>query len=370
MGRAAGAGRVIGVLSGRRRRAHLEPLADLILALDRGAVARLTRAGFAARAAANRRDALVPMGYRDGARLRTYRCRAASRTTSRRRSSATCSSRRAPSRWCPRDGAEPAPRTSDPGRRPIRPRADALRRFAAEVSGRQDLDGLFDDVIDESFTLFGVDEAGLWTYDDSPTPLTLAAQRGLTREVLEIIATLPRDAPTAGMDGDASARGPDHARRPRPDDPGRPGDLSTRPGSGRSASSRSSSAASRSGCSCSTTTATTPWTADETELARAFADHMATAIGNARLASSTRTLAARLRVISELAGRLNHLQDVPRSPRRSSAETRQLIDYDTIRVYRVDHETGWCEPIAFQGMFRRGDPPMTSHASGSGSARA
>jgi hypothetical protein len=78
-------------------------------------------------------------------------------------------------------------------------RNDALRRFAAEVSGRQDLDGLFRDVIDESFTLFGVDEAGLWMYDGSPTPLTLAAQRGLSREVLEIIATLPRDAPTAGM---------------------------------------------------------------------------------------------------------------------------------------------------------------------------
>jgi len=38
-------------------------------------------------------------------------------------------------------------------------RADALRRFAAEVSGRQDLAGLFEDVIDASFTLFGVDAA-------------------------------------------------------------------------------------------------------------------------------------------------------------------------------------------------------------------
>ena len=47
-------------------------------------------------------------------------------------------------------------------------RADALRRIAAEVSGRYDLDGLFRDVIDESFALFGVDQAGLWIYDDSP----------------------------------------------------------------------------------------------------------------------------------------------------------------------------------------------------------
>ncbi|HEY8819281.1 MAG TPA: GAF domain-containing protein, partial [Candidatus Limnocylindrales bacterium] len=79
-------------------------------------------------------------------------------------------------------------------------RADALRRIAAKVSGRLDLDGLFRDVIDESFALFGVDQAGLWTYDDSPTPLRLVAQRGLSPEILDIIETLPRDARTSGLD--------------------------------------------------------------------------------------------------------------------------------------------------------------------------
>jgi diguanylate cyclase (GGDEF)-like protein len=91
------------------------------------------------------------------------------------------------------------------------------------------------------------------------------------------------------------------------------------------------------------------WTDDETELVRAFADHLATAISNARLANATRTLAARLRVISELAARLSHLHDVPGIAHAIVAETRQLIDYDTIRVYRVDEDTGWCEPIASQG---------------------
>jgi hypothetical protein len=33
------------------------------------------------------------------------------------------------------------------------------------------------------------------------------------------------------------------------------------------------------------------------------------------------------------------------------AEAKRLIDHDTIRVYRVDHDTGWCEPIAFEGSF-------------------
>ena len=227
-------------------------------------------------------------------------------------------------------------------------RADALRRFAAEVSGRHDLEGLFRDVIDESFTLFGVDEAGLWMYDGSPTPLQLASQRGLSNEVLEIIADLPRDAPTAGM---AAIR--EHEVQIMR------GDLNqTVP----AVQAIYRSAGIRTICYVPIVFRDEPlgllvlyhhsdygWTSDETDLARAFADHLATAISNARLANSTRTLAARLRVISELAGRLNHLQDVAGIAQAIVAETRQLTDYDTIRVYRVDHDAGYCEPIAFQG---------------------
>ena len=50
---------------------------------------------------------------------------------------------------------------------------------------------------------------------------------------------------------------------------------------------------------------------------------MATAIGNARLADSIRTLAARLRAISELAGRLNRLQDVDGIAQAIVAEARR-----------------------------------------------
>jgi diguanylate cyclase (GGDEF)-like protein len=227
-------------------------------------------------------------------------------------------------------------------------RADALRRFAAEVSGRQDLAGLFEDVIDESFTLFGVDAAGLWTYDGSPTPLHLAAQRGLAHDVLEIVASLPRDAPTAGMEAmrerEVRVMG---------------GELD---GTIPEVRSRYVAAGIRTICYVPIVFGDEAlgllvlyhnshynWTADETELARAFADHMATAISNARLADSTRTLAERLRAISELAGRLNRLQDAHGVARAIVAEARRLIDYDTIRVYVVDHETGMCEPIAFHG---------------------
>jgi diguanylate cyclase (GGDEF)-like protein len=232
-------------------------------------------------------------------------------------------------------------------------RADALRRFAAEVSARTDLDGLFRDVIDESFTLFGVDEAALWMYDGSLMPLKLAAQRGLSPDVLKLIETLPRDAPTAGME----AMRLNQVRVMR-------GDLSqTLPAVRRIYEG----AGIRTVCFIPVVFQGEPlglltlyhhmdyaWTSDETELGRAFADHMATAISNARLASSTRRLAARLQVISQLARRLSHLQDVAGIAGTIVAETRQLIDYDTIRVYHVDRETGWCEPIAYQGAFAAG----------------
>ena len=55
---------------------------------------------------------------------------------------------------------------------------------------------------------------------------------------------------------------------------------------------------------------------------------------------SGRTLASRLTSIAELAGRLGHLQDLDGIAWAIVGEARRLIDHDTIRVYRVDHERG------------------------------
>ena len=200
-----------------------------------------------------------------------------------------------------------------PDRPVLLDRSAALLRIAAVVSGQHDLDRLFEDVIDESFSLFGVDQAGLWTYRDQPLPLTLAAQRGLSSEILALVATLTRDASTAGMtaireqrvqvmDGDLSSTLP--ALR----------DIYQRSGI-------------KTICFVPVVFGGEPlgllvlyhhqpyaWTQGEMDLVRAFADHMATAIGNARLAESTRTLADRLRSISDLAIRLNRIHDVVGDP--------------------------------------------------------
>ena len=94
-----------------------------------------------------------------------------------------------------------------------------------------------------------------------------------------------------------------------------------------------------------------PWTRAERGLARAFGDHMATAIGTAKLVDSRRGLADRLSSIAELAGRLNGLHDRAAIAAAIVEEAKRLISHDTIRVYHVDHETGMCEPIAFEGTF-------------------
>jgi diguanylate cyclase (GGDEF)-like protein len=230
-------------------------------------------------------------------------------------------------------------------------RAEALSRIAAEVSGRRDLTALFHDIIDEAFKLFGVDRAGLWTYDaNAEQPLSLAAQRGLPPVILDAVTSLPKDAPTAGM---AALR----TRRVR---------VLDRAFRQTTPALRDVYRAIGVGSICFVPLVfgdeilgllvlyhreTYPWTPAERALARAFGDHMATAIGSARLAESRRTLADRLSSIAELAGRLSGLVDQEAIAWAIVAEAKRLIEHDTIRVYRIDHEASTCEPIAFEGTF-------------------
>ena len=264
------------------------------------------------------------------------------RARARRRADAAGPERGTPSTGTgPRSGLP----TTDPASR-----ADALRRIVAEVSSRQDLGRLFEEVIDAAFDLFGADRAGLWTYEDGPTPLRLAAQRGLSAEMLEVVGGLSRDASTVGMvalrqrrvrvlAGDLRGTVPELRRMYRAD-------------------------GMRTMCYVPIVfrdevlgllvlyhRTEYAWSADETDLARAFGDHIAVAMQNVRLAQATHALTDRLRAISELAVRLNRIQDIESIGEAIVSEAGPLIDHDTIRVYRVDHEAGTCEPIAFQGTF-------------------
>ncbi|MEX1172516.1 MAG: EAL domain-containing protein [Chloroflexota bacterium] len=245
-----------------------------------------------------------------------------------------------------------APHDRDPTR------VEALGRIAARVSGRRDVASLFDDIIDEAFALFGVDRAGLWHYDAArDAPLTLAAERGLSAEIVAAISTLPGDAGTAGMDALRRRRVRVLDRRMR----------RTVPALRRVYREIGV----RSICYVPLVYGDEPlgllvlyhrepyaWTPEERALARAFGDHMATAIGGARLADSRRTLADRLTSIGELSGRLSGLHSADAIAWAIVDAVERLTDNDTIRVYRVDHASGMCEPVAFRGTFLGYDDPQ------------
>ena len=230
-------------------------------------------------------------------------------------------------------------------------RAEALGRIAAEVSGRRDLTALFHDIIDEAFKLFGVDRAGLWTYDAAlEQPLELAAQRGLPPVIIDAVSSLPNDARTAGMDALRMRRVRVLDRAMRQTTP----------------ALRVVYRAIGIGSICFVPLVygdevlgllvlyhreAYAWTRSERALARAFGDQMATAIGSARLAESRRSLAERLSSVAELAARLSGLVDREAIAWAIVEEAKRLIEHDTIRVYHVDHATRMCEPIAFEGTF-------------------
>lgn len=228
---------------------------------------------------------------------------------------------------------------------------DTLRRLAAELSGTQDIAQLFNEVLDDSIRLFHADCVGIWLRNDGQEhPFELAAARNVPEEIVRYVRELPANAETGGVralatgtvlvfdSGDAGIS-PDLRERYR-----RNGIATV--------------------CFVPVVFRGDPqgiivlyhqrpydWTADEVSLARSFGDSIATALGNARLIESVNNLAARLRAVQDLAARLNGLQDVRGIGEAIVAEARSLIDFDTIRIYRVALDTGWCEPIAFQGIF-------------------
>ncbi len=231
-------------------------------------------------------------------------------------------------------------------------RDEALRRIAAAVSGRTDLAALFDDVIDFTASLFSVERAALWLIDDSAAhPFALAAHRGLSPTIRQAVSGLTMASRATGVQvvRDRKLRV-----------------LQDAATSATAAEMRRAYAADGIETVCFVPVVfrdrmlgllvlyhekRREWPAEELELAAAFADQMASAIENARLYQATVDLAARLRAIQDLGARLNRIQDVQGIAEAIVAEARSLIDHDNIRVYRVDHATATCEPIAFQGVF-------------------
>ena len=235
---------------------------------------------------------------------------------------------------------------------------DALRRLASELSGSDALQPVLEEVLDNSERLFHADRAGLWLWHAAKEhPLELVASRDFPEAIERRVRGTTHDSDLAGFEALRTERVivfRDAA------DAGLPAEM------------RALYAASgiRSLCFVPAVFRGAPvallvlyhnqpydWTQEEEALAGSFGDTIATAIGNARLVASVENLAARLRAIQDLSARLSGIQDVRGIGDTLVAEARALIGYDTLRVYRVEHDTGWCEPIAFEGVFLgRTDP--------------
>jgi diguanylate cyclase (GGDEF)-like protein len=236
---------------------------------------------------------------------------------------------------------------------------DALRRLAAEVSGRLDMETLFADVVADAMTLFSLARMGLWLYDRRKhRPFTLAAQNGVGDEVLDWVSNLPATAPAAGL----------VAIRKREVVVLRDAMVETTTTQVRDIYERNGI---RSVCFAPIIFRDEPlgllvlyhdavhdWTADETALARGFADQLAAAIGNARLHESVLSLAARLEAVQELALRLNRSRGLDEIGGVILEGTERLIGHDAIRIYQVDHVSGRCRPIAANGDGLRAAGPV------------
>ncbi len=225
-------------------------------------------------------------------------------------------------------------------------------QIAAGVAGPLDLPTLFDEVLDESMALFAADRVGLWLFDGTKEqPLSLGAQRGVSAELVDSVCALP-----AG--GRAAAVRAIRRREVIVDRDARR--QATTPVLRKIYASNGIASAcfvpilfrdEQLGVLALFHDTARDWSGPETDLARGVADQMAAAIGNARLYDSVQRLAARLRAIHDLALRLNRIRDIDGIASVIVEGTDSLIDHDTIRVYRVDHDRGVLEPIAFRGAF-------------------
>jgi diguanylate cyclase (GGDEF)-like protein len=110
-----------------------------------------------------------------------------------------------------------------------------------------------------------------------------------------------------------------------------------------------------------------PWTVRDLGLATGLAGQLATALQNAGLFASVRSLANRLAAIHELSLRLNQLRDVGAIDEAIVSEVGRLVDCDTVRVYRLNPEDKAFRPVAASGQFVGiQSPPLQALSAGHG----
>ncbi len=226
-------------------------------------------------------------------------------------------------------------------------RGRALRHVTQELTSQLDLTAVLNDIVDRTRTLFDAEKAGLWLLGEGEHPFIPAASRGIGEEFQAAIRQLRLDSPALGT----------QAMRERRTFVIR--DADTRPGVGQMQASYRREGI-KTACLVPLVSQDRAvgviglyhvrlrdWPEDELALAQAFANQAAVAISNARLYRSVADQAARMRSIQDLSARLNRLTDVQAIAEAIVAEASTLAAYHDIRVYAVNWETRFCEPVAF-----------------------
>ncbi|MBI3750364.1 MAG: GAF domain-containing protein [Chloroflexi bacterium] len=229
-------------------------------------------------------------------------------------------------------------------------RAEALRRVAADVGSRLDLEQILAGVVSHAMVLFGGDRAAVFLFDPDGRRRVVAA-RGLSKAYQSAVEHLPGQ----GL-GNTLAAAAVQARRPLfsvmyRDDP--------RAGEMREAIIQEGF---DTACLAPLLDGDEPsalgalgvyhdrphqWTDDELETIGALATQAAVAIKAARTYDQLATWAAQLQSIQQLGARLNRLTRVAEIGNAIATELRQLIDYHNVRVYRLYGED--LIPVAMQG---------------------
>ena len=229
-------------------------------------------------------------------------------------------------------------------------RAEALRRVAADIGSRLDLEQILVGVVTHAMVLFGGDRAAVFLFERDGRRRVVAS-RGLSKSYQSAVEHLPGQG-----HGNTLAAAAVEARRPLfsvayRDDP--------RAGEMREAIVQEGF---DTACLAPLLDGDEPgalgvlgvyhdrprhWTDDELDTIGALATQAAVAIKAARTYDQLATWAAQLQSIQQLGTRLNRLTSVAEIGNAIATELRQLIDYHNVRVYRLFGDD--LIPVAMQG---------------------
>jgi diguanylate cyclase (GGDEF)-like protein/excisionase family DNA binding protein len=223
-------------------------------------------------------------------------------------------------------------------------RADALRRVAADIGSRLDLDQILSGLVDHAMVLFGGDRAAVFLRQADGKAVA-EVSRGLSPSYLQTVREFPaRSLPALAV----AARRPMFAGGYRQDP--------------RGADVRAAVVQEGYDTICTAPLLDGPdmlgllnvyhdtphdWTEHELETMAALADQASVAIKNAQNYAKMATWAAQLQSIQQLGVRLSRLTSVREIGLAIATELRQLIDYHNVRVYRLAGDD--LVPVAMRG---------------------